>query len=966
MRRMCWRSTGVPGDWYSENCFGGHIRCDNQWRGPRQRVDLDLRKLMIVHDGQPISSNIDRCYLEGAGADQTCEITFKDGESYFYNKSNLKFLYNPEKRDPRLYEITAPVSRNETRTLYGIKEIHVFKSGQARYWHICFDNGTSRDWDEGKLRIKELPPPLTAEPKTRKVFDYLQTIASRISLRTEDGTSILRQHYSKAEQTRSDRAMATYLNPARHPVESRPPSFPIFPFGFNESQFEAVRNALDNSLSVIEGPPGTGKTQTILNIIANLLVDGKTVQVVSYNNSATLNVRDKLSSDKYGMGFLVAPLGSNDNKKQFCLAQTGKYPDLTSWEMDDYDLDTFEKEIPGRIKKLQKVFAKRREAALKKQELRDLDAEMKHFEAYMKDLGVDAEYKVRKDPAPDRLLSFLRKLEDLAEMEKPLPLLLRLKGRFVYGIGDWALYRRPLGAISVVYEHRLYHARRSRLDSGIKALETDLKALDADNLAKDFERESLDYLKGVLFRKYGDRKSRQQFDEADMRGNPKKFQEEYPVVLSSTYSSVSSLGGNACFDYLIMDEASQTDVATGALALSSAKNAVIVGDLKQLPNVLSEDDKALARKIFESCEIDPAYDYASNSFLKSVCDVVRNCPRVLLKEHYRCHPLIIGFCNEKFYNNQLVVMTDDKDGADALHLDVAGPGQHRRGFVNQRQIDMVTDEILPRIKFNSKDVGIIAPYNGQVDSMKRCVPDPLIEIATVHKFQGREKDAIILTTVDDQVNEFSDNPYLLNVAVSRAKKQFNLVVSSSDQGAESNIADLISYIRYHEGIETQSKIRSVFDYLGAQYEESRKACLDRHPRISEFDSENLMYGQILDTLKKMGLDSFGVVCHQSLRPLLRDTKALLTSDEQRYADNPATHLDFLIYNKVGKVPVLAIEVDGVRYHKAGTRQAERDKMKNDILKRYSIPCARFRTDGSGESERLEGKLNRILAKGIPL
>ena len=52
-------------------------------------------------------------------------------------------------------------------------------------------------------------------------------------------------------------------------------SAPVFPFGCNESQYQAVVNALSNRISIIEGPPGTGKTQTILNIIANLCFRGK-------------------------------------------------------------------------------------------------------------------------------------------------------------------------------------------------------------------------------------------------------------------------------------------------------------------------------------------------------------------------------------------------------------------------------------------------------------------------------------------------------------------------------------------------------------------------------------------------------------------------------------------------------------------------------------------------------------------
>ena len=96
---------------------------------------------------------------------------------------------------------------------------------------------------------------------------------------------------------------------------------PIFPFGCNASQYKAVKAALENKISVIQGPPGTGKTQTILNIIANLLIKGCTVMVVSNNNSATKNVLEKLSAEKYGLGFLVAQLGKYDNKEIFIQSQ---------------------------------------------------------------------------------------------------------------------------------------------------------------------------------------------------------------------------------------------------------------------------------------------------------------------------------------------------------------------------------------------------------------------------------------------------------------------------------------------------------------------------------------------------------------------------------------------------------------------------------------------------------------------
>ena len=117
-----------------------------------------------------------------------------------------------------------------------------------------------------------------------------------------------------------------------------------------------------------------------------------------------------------------------------------------------------------------------------------------------------------------------------------------------------------------------------------------------------------------------------------------------------------------------MDEASQVDVTTGALALSCAKNAVIVGDTKQLPNVITEDIKNRANSIFESFNISSSYNYTENSFLQSICRAIPNVSNTLLREHYRCHPKIINFCNEKFYGGNLVIMTKDNGENDVLSV----------------------------------------------------------------------------------------------------------------------------------------------------------------------------------------------------------------------------------------------------------------------------------------------------------
>jgi very-short-patch-repair endonuclease len=90
--------------------------------------------------------------------------------------------------------------------------------------------------------------------------------------------------------------------------------------------------------------------------------------------------------------------------------------------------------------------------------------------------------------------------------------------------------------------------------------------------------------------------------------------------------------------------------------------------------------------------------------------------------------------------------------------------------------------------------------------------------------------------------------------------------------------------------------------------------------------------------------------------LIRDPH-LLNDGECRYAMNTATHLDFLIYNRISKKPVLAIEVDGFHFHKQGTAQYDRDRLKDHILKLYNIPMLRFPTNGSGEIEKIAQALD---------
>ena len=348
-----------------------------------------------------------------------------------------------------------------------------------------------------------------------------------------------------------------------------------------------------------------------------------------------------------------------------------------------------------------------------------------------------------------------------------------------------------------------------------------------------------------------------------------------------------------------------------------------------------------------------------HSILSSAIAIWCDIPSVLLREHYRCHPKIASFCNQKFYQNQLIIMTEDHQETDVLALYYTAPGNHARGHLNQRQIDTIIQEVLPQLtKGGHSDIGIIAPYRDQVAALSQQVHN-CIDIDTVHKFQGREKEAIVLSSTDNVISDFLDDPHMLNVAVSRATHNLSVVLSVDERNANTNWGDLAKYISYNNFEVVNSTVFSVFDLLYKGYSKKRKHFLLQHKRISEYDSENLIYAVIENVLHQCQFQKLDCVAHTQLSTLIRNYN-LLTEEEQVFASNPLTHTDFLLFNRMDKRPVLVIEVDGYRFHQEGTRQAERDAMKNSILEKCSIPILRLRTNESGEEKRLIENLVEIL------
>lgn len=769
--------------------------------------------------------------------------------------------------------------------------------------------------------------------------------------------SLLTNEYKKINYVSSDTALYKYLNPEQkiNILDTRL-EYLIFPFGANQSQYQAVKNAMNSQITIIEGPPGTGKTQTILNIIANIVKNGKTVAVVSNNNAATNNVYEKLKS--YNLDYLCATLGNKANKEEFIKNQTGKYPEF---EQELINKTAYEDKIVQLNNEITKIFKLQNKIAKLKEELNAIKIEHSYFNKQeSKELLNVPKIRSINEISPDTIMKLKIECEDLETNKQSINILFKLKSWLLYGIGNFSFYRRPLKDLIIYYNKIYFIIKEIEIQNKINQCNREINKLGNNDKLEMLKSNSLKLINEFLRTKYHEQKERKIFDIQELSKDSRAFNLEYPIILSTTHSIKNCLNANYKFDYIIMDEASQVDLITGALALSAAKNAVIVGDLKQLSNVITTDNRKQLEELSKKYEIEDFYNYLNHSFLSSIVQTIRTVPRTLLKEHYRCHPKIIGFCNKKFYNNELIIMTEDKGEQDVLKVYITNEGKHAREHLNQRQIEVIKQEVMPELieKISEKDIGIISPYRQQKSGLERTLTNNS-QIDTVHKFQGREKDAIIITTVDNQISEFVDDPKMLNVAVTRAKKYLRLVVSNSPKNRGTNIDDLIKYIQYNNFEIVESKVKSIYDLLYKENADKRMEYLKNKKIISDYDSENITHSAINEIIQRNNYDNLDIAMHIPLRDILKNIEQL-NVEELKYASNIWTHIDLIIYNKMDKKLLLAIEVDGYFYHKEGTKQQERDKIKERILEKYGIPLIRLSTIGSNEEKIVEDKIKEII------
>ena len=393
---------------------------------------------------------------------------------------------------------------------------------------------------------------------------------------------------------------------------------------------------------------------------------------------------------------------------------------------------------------------------------------------------------------------------------------------------------------------------------------------------------------------------------------------------------------------------------------------------------------------------DPRYDVRCLSLLKSVkaLDEMAGIPRTLLKEHYRCRPAIIEFCNRMYYDGQLIAMTEPSDVQEPpMRVVRAAPGNHARrlrgGRYSQREIDIIAQledlRLLERgVTTEDKDesgdyvLGIVTPYREQANRVGARVRQEsegsgharwLAE--TAHKFQGRGAGTIVFSTVlnsDDTAGGdpgYYDDSRITNVAVSRAKDRVVVVTAHGGVRHSRNVTALLDYITMLDPEQVvESDIVSVFDVLYAHYSDAvRQYARSKWHGPSRFPSENIIDTLLGNVLAETHYARLGYQFQVPLRDVLPHTRRL--NEEQRQFVWHGSALDFGVFSTVTHKLVLGIEVDGFRYHQGDPAQRRRDALKDQVLRAYGVPVLRLPTNGSNEEARIRAALDAVEQDPFP-
>jgi very-short-patch-repair endonuclease len=613
------------------------------------------------------------------------------------------------------------------------------------------------------------------EPTDEGIFNslglFLPTASSFTAGAVRDLDTIAAWGSNKLART----ALAPFLGLASEVVIEAANPINIGPL--NHEQIQSVANAMSQPLSVVTGPPGTGKSQAIVAMAATALLQNKNVIVASKNHQALDAVQERIRGIAPEVSFSVRTLDpENDVNESIAsvLQDIVRNPSDRAASVD-----------PETLRKLWELAGDRSHALAQIERRRALNLRL-------------AECIER--------VELREKSGATGGVSEPAAVKIGLLRR----IWQWLRGRQALAVDLDAPQSMTLKELCSQIDRD----RAELRALEAPGDPVAMTGKIQEIAKGVLKKHLGSRASPgtdlratlgNAHDDLALSGIEELSRDITQMVLELRPLWLASVLGtpkrvplfDGLFDLVIFDEASQCDIASALPLLARAKRAVVVGDDRQLA-FISQIGAAQDRNLMAAQGLPSKGMGRYAQGRKSLFDFANSTPgvaAVMLRDQYRSAEGIVDYINGNFYQGRLRVSADP-NGFRVPRGTLEGlawkdvPGQvspHAdRQNVNPAEVKAITAHLkeLLQVQAYNGSVGVISPFRPQVAALQQALQEQLPEelwerasmrVATVDGFQGQERDLILFSPTVHARSATTAITFLqrdwrrLNVAISRAR-----------------------------------------------------------------------------------------------------------------------------------------------------------------------------------------------------
>ncbi|MGF1578601.1 MAG: DEAD/DEAH box helicase [Gemmataceae bacterium] len=582
-------------------------------------------------------------------------------------------------------------------------------------------------------------------PNTRGVFYELKAMAEAAHLSNPARILLTNQYPTEFE--------------AASPIVKSRPRVPAI---LSHSQQNVLNSAASVPLTLVIGPPGTGKSYTIAALALDHLSRGESVLIASRMNHAVDIVGEKIDS----------LLGPSHN-----VIRAGRKKYLRELKKHLEHILRGLSHSPHEANQTQrKLQQNERELAETEREIQRIEEQAQHRVYWEQQWG---DHQVRPaDGLWNQLLHPWRSWYLNWRIKRALP--------FWQCIDD---YQQLLG-------------KRSRLISETLRLSV---ASQLHYVLQNYRKELRHFLSAIRART--DARQEKLFSQIDLQ----LLLQTFPIWLVAVNEIAEILPlERELFDLAIIDEATQCDMATCMPIFQRARRVAIVGDPNQLRHVsfLSFERQDLTAERYGLDDSQrQRYQYRQKSVLDLMDETIPTQNHVFfLDEHFRSMPQIIDFSNQQFYAAALKVMTLRPETANlqCVWLHHLSHGKKQKS-VNPAEAEALVEAVAQKVEDQadlppslSETIGILSPFRDQVDFifslLQARLPLRVIEkhevmVGTAHTFQGEERDVMYLSlVVDSEAHPASFNflniPNVFNVAITRARNAQHIFCSVPPEEAQ--------------------------------------------------------------------------------------------------------------------------------------------------------------------------------------